>query len=191
MSALRAAGAGALLLAACAQSPGPSTAEAYARALEADQLDRAYRLTTPAFQAQVGEPDFRARFSDPAARAARAAAVRAGAADLVRAAPELFGPAAADRPPEVLVRFAAAVRAGRFDQAWELLSLPLRARYTPELLSRDYRAEPTAAARLERAVVAVEGVAVVDGTTMRYPLGAGSAVVLRHEAGGWRIDALE
>jgi hypothetical protein len=191
MSGFRAAGAGVLVLAACARAPGPSTAEAYARALEADRLDQAYRLTTPPFQAQVGELEFRARFSDPAARAARAAAVRAGMTDLVRAAPELFGPAAADRPAEAVVRFAAAVRAGRFDQAWELLSLPLRARYTPELLSRDFRAEPTATARLERALVAVEGVPVGEGATVRYPLGGGGAVVLLHEPGGWRLEALE
>jgi len=191
MSAWWARCAALLALAGCAQAPGPSTAEAYARALEAGKLDQAYRLTAPAFQAQVSESDFKARFSDPAARAARAAAVRGGVADLTRAAPEVFGPAAADRPAEVVVRFAAAVRAGRFDQAWELLSLPLRTRYTPELLSRDFRAEPAAAARLERAVVAVEGVPVREGPTVRYPLGGGGAVVLFQEPGGWRLEALE
>lgn len=191
MKGWRAGCAGILALAGCAEAPGPSTAEAYARALEAGKLDQAYGFTTPAFQAQVSESDFRARFSDPAARAARAAAVRSGVAELDRSAPELFGPAAADRPAEVVVRFATAVRAGRFDQAWELLSLPLRARYTPELLSRDFRAEPTAAARLERAVVAVEGVPVADGSAVRYPLGGGGAVVLLHEPGGWRLEALE
>ena len=175
----------------CATASTPSPAEAYARALDAGQLEAAYALTTPAFRTQVSEEQFRARFADPAVRAARAAAVREGMGALARAAPELFGSPASERPLEVVLRFAAAVRAGHFDQARSCLGATLRERYTAELLARDYRSVPTAAARLERALVAVEGVPVVDGDAVRFPLSGGGAVVVRREPDGWKLEALE
>jgi hypothetical protein len=180
-----------LALLGCATTSTPSPAEAYARALDAGQLETAYALTTPAYRAQVTEEQFRVRFADPAARAARAAAVRDGMGALARAAPELFGPPAAERPVEVVLRFATAVRAGHFDQARNCLGAALRERYTAELLERDYRSLPSAAARLERALVAVEGLPVVDGEAVRFPVSGGGAVVVRREPDGWKLEALE
>jgi hypothetical protein len=175
----------------CATARPPSPAEAYAQALDAGQLEAAYALTTPAFRAQVSEGQFRARFADPSARAARATAVRDGMGALARAAPELFGEPAAERPVEVVLRFGAAVRAGDFDQARTCLGAALRDRYTAELLARDYRSVPTAVALLDRALVAVEGVPVVDGDAVRFPLSGGGAVVVRREPDGWKLEALE
>lgn len=175
----------------CAVPRPASPAAAYAHALDAGQLDAAYALTTPAFRAGTSEADFRARLADPVARAARALAVRDGLGALARAAPELFEAAPAAFPGGVVIRFSAAVRAGRFDQAQACLAAGLRARYTPELLARDYRAEPAASARLERALVAVEGVPVQAGDSVRFPVGGGGSVVLRREPDGWRIESLE
>jgi hypothetical protein len=181
----------ALSVLGCASQPPVSRAESYARALEADQLDRAYALTTPAFQAQLSAEQFRARLADSAARQARAAAVRDGLAELAQAAPELFGTDASERPQAVILRFVTAVRSGQFDDAWRCLSVGLRARYTPDSLARDFRTEPSAGARLEGAVVAAEGIAVKEGDTVRFPLPEGGAVVVLREKEGWRLAALE
>ncbi len=178
-------------LLACA-TPGPTPpAEAYARALQAGQLDAAYALTAPAFRAQVSADAFRARFADPAARRARAAAVRDGLDALTRSAPELFGADQTEVPEAVILRFAAAVRAADFEEARRCLSAELRARYSPELLARDFHAEPTAAERLERAVVAAEGIPTQEANRVRFPLPGGGAVVVLREADGWRLEALE
>jgi hypothetical protein len=175
----------------CASRESSSPAEAYVRALSAGHLDAAYALTSPAFRAQVSTAQFEARFADPAARAARVAAIQSGLAALSRAVPELFDDPAAETPVEVVLRFAAAVRAGRFDEACRCLGAALRERYTPELLARDFHLEPTAGARLERAVLAVEGIPEQVGTTVRFPLPDGGAVVVAREADGWKLDALE
>ncbi|HXX32482.1 MAG TPA: hypothetical protein VEJ89_17395 [Myxococcaceae bacterium] len=181
----------ALGLIGCAHAPPFSPATEYAQALEAGNLDRAYALTTSSFQSQVSLDQFRERFRDPAAREARVAAVRAGLSQLAAAAPELLGPPGADRPAEVVVLFGEAVRAGRFDRAWGLLSTPLRERYTPELLARDFRTEPTASARLARALVAVEGIPVPEAGGVRFPVAGGGSVVVRREPAGWKLEALE
>jgi hypothetical protein len=175
----------------CATSKSASSAEAYIQALDAGQLDAAYGLTSPAFRAQVSAEQFGARFADPAARAARVAAVQDGLGALARAAPELFDEPAAERPVEVVLRFAAAIRAGHFDLAQRCLSTALRERYTPELLARDFHLEPTAAARLERAVLAVEGIPERVGAAVRFALPGGGAVVVLRETDGWKLDALE
>jgi hypothetical protein len=175
----------------CATASPASSAEAYAQALETGQLDKAYALTTPAFRSQLSEQQFRVRFSDPSARTARAAAVRQGLAELAQAAPELFGTDATEAPEAVILRFVSAVRVQDFDQAWRCLSAPLRQRYSVEGLSRDFHAEPSAAARLERAVQAAEGIPLRAGETVRFPSAGGGAVVVVHERDGWRLEALE
>jgi hypothetical protein len=175
----------------CATAPRASPAEGYARALDAGQLDAAYALTSPSFQAQVSAAQFRERFADPAARKARALAVREGLSELARAAPELFAEDATEAPQAVILQFAKAVRAGAFDEARRYLSAALRQRYSGEELSRDFRAEPSATARLERAVVAAEGIPVKEGGTVRFPLAGGGAVVVVREGAGWKLDALE
>jgi hypothetical protein len=183
--------AGALMLLGCASPRSASQAEAYARALDEGHLDAAYALTTPAFQAQVSAEGFRKRFADPAARRARAAAVREGLAELSRAAPELYGTDATEAPEAVVLRFVNAVRTKRFEEAWHCLSGSLRGRYSVEVLSQDFQAEPTASARLERAVLAAEGIPVKDGQTIRFPVAGGGAVVVLHESDGWKLEALE
>jgi hypothetical protein len=83
------------------------------------------------------------------------------------------------------------VRAGHFDVATRCLAAGLRARYSAELLARDFQAEPGAQTRLERAVLAAEGIPQPDGPRMRFPLAGGGAVVVAQEADGWRLEALE
>jgi hypothetical protein len=180
-----------LVLLGCATPQSPSFAEAYAHALDTNQLDAAYALTTPAFRAQVSAEDFRTRFADTAARRARAAAVRDGLTELARAAPELFGKDATELPEAVILRFASAIRGGHFDEARRCLSAALRKRYSVDVLSKDFHAEPTAAARLERAVLAAEGIPARDGKTVRFPLAGGGAVVVLQENDGWKLEALE
>jgi hypothetical protein len=175
----------------CTTPAPPSPAQAYAQELEAAHLDAAYALTSPAFRAQVSAEEFRLRFADPAARQARATAVKEGLSELARAAPELFGGASAELPEAVVLRFATAVRAGHFDQAWRCLSAALRQRYSPETLSRDFSTEPTGASRLEQATRAAEGIAVREGNSVRFPLPGGGAVVVLQESDGWRLGALE
>jgi hypothetical protein len=180
-----------LSLLSCATARPVSSAEAYAQALEAGQLDKAYALTTPSFQSQVTEHQFRERFSDIQARAARVAAVREGMAQLSQAAPELFGTDTTELPEAVILRFVSAVRAQHFEEAWHCLSAPLRARYSVDGLTQDFRAEPAASARLERAVQAAEGIPVKTGDSVRFPTSSGGAVIVVRERDGWRLEALE
>ena len=180
-----------MALLGCAGAQSSSPAQSYLAALDSGQLDAAYALTSPAFRDQVSADEFRARFSDPAARAARAAAVRDGLAELARAAPELFGKDVTEAPEAVILRFVAAVRAGHFEKAWACLSATLRKRYSAELLSQDFYAEPSASARLERALLAAEGVPAKDGQRVRFPVAGGGAVVVLQEQDGWKLEALE
>jgi hypothetical protein len=175
----------------CASTRPVSPAEGYAHALETGQLDAAYAFTTPSFQSQVSQEQFRARFADAAVRNARAAAVRRGLAELAQAAPELFGKDTTEAPEAVILHFATAIRAAHFDEGWRCLSAALRKRYSVEGLAQDFRAEPTASARLERAVLAAEGIPVTEGDTVRFPLPGGGAVVVVRERDGWKLEALE
>jgi hypothetical protein len=175
----------------CASTGPTPPAEGYAHALETGQLDAAYALTTPAFQSQLSLEQFRVRFSDPAARSARAAAVREGLAELAQAAPELFGKDATEAPEAIILHFATAIRAAHFDEGWRCLSAALRKRYSVEGLAQDFRAEPAASARLERAVLAAEGIPVRDADTVRFPLPGGGSVVVVRERDGWKLEALE
>jgi hypothetical protein len=177
-----------LALDGCAASAPSSKEEAYVRALTSGHLETAYALTTSAFRAEVTEADFRRRFSDEATRKAHAAAIEEG---LARAAPELFAAAPADVPANVVLRFSSAVHEGHFEDAWRCLSAALRARYSVEALARDFAAEPSAAARLERAALAAEGSGVTEGSTVRFPVPGGGAVSVVRESDGWRLAALE
>lgn len=175
----------------CATARPVSPADAYAQALEAGQLDQAYALTTPSFQSQVSAQQFRVRFSDVPARTARAAAVRAGLAELAQAAPELFGTDTTEAPEAVILRFVSAVHGQRFDEARQCLSAALRQRYSVEALSQDFQAEPAAAGRLQRALLAAEGIPVRVGESVKFPTASGGAVVVVHERDGWKLEALE
>jgi hypothetical protein len=172
--------------------PGPaSPAEAYARALDAGRLDAAYALTTTNFRATVSSEEFHARYPDAATRSARARAVREGLAELARAAPELYGAEATERPEAVILRFASAIHASDFEEAWRCLGADLQKRYTVDSLSRDFRAEPGANSRLSRALLAAEGTPTRDGDTLRFPVAGGGAVTVLHQSDGWRLEALE
>ena len=81
--------------------------------------------------------------------------------------------------------------ASHFDEGWRCLSANLRKRYSVEGLAQDFRAEPNASARLERAVLAAEGIPVGEGDTVRFPLPGGGAVVVVRERDGWRLESLE
>jgi hypothetical protein len=179
-----------LVILGCATAGPSSPAEAYAQALDAGRLDAAYALTTSSFRARVSSEEFNARYADPAARSARARVVRDGMAELARAAPELYGEAT-ERPEAVILRFASAIRASHFEEAWRCLGTDLQKRYSVDSLSRDFHAEPAANTRLERALLAAEGTPMKDGDTLRFPLGGGGAVVVLHQSDGWRLEALE
>ena len=182
--------ASACFLGCATPSPTPPP-EAYARALDANRLEQAYALTTPSYRTRVSPGEFQARYADPEARRARALAIRDSLAELARTAPELFGEDAGEGPEAVMLRFATAIRAGHFDEGWHCLSAELRKRYSVEALSRDFRAEPGAAGRLERAVLAAEGTPVKEGDVVRFPLAGGGAVLVLHESDGWKLAALE
>ena len=95
---------------------------------------------------------------------------------------------------EVLARFAAALEAGRFDEAHALLSARWRQAYTPGRLALDFRGAGgggrDAASRVARLVA--QGAPLVRGPdALRLPEGGGRSAALVAEAGGWRVDALE
>lgn len=90
-----------------------------------------------------------------------------------------------------LARFAAAVDSGDFEGAYDLLAAPLRARYTPGTLARDYALEPLAHERLERARRALRQTPRTSPDAVEFPLGDGGAVRLVREGAALRIAALE
>jgi len=129
----------------------------------------------------------------------------AGAGGAGAAGPARPALAPADQPDlsegaarQTLGRFARALEAGRWPEAWSLLSPRWRAVTSPERLAADWRgAGPVAresaaraAARLE-AGVALEGLAGEGGGPLRLPVGPGRAARLVADGGRWRVDALE
>jgi hypothetical protein len=101
----------------------------------------------------------------------------------------------ADAPPEaVMSRFVAATLAGRWPEAYGLLSARWRAAYSARRLELDFGgAGPVAretAARVAAALTAGERPTVADGRAT-LPVAPGRTAVLVSEAGGWRVDALE
>jgi hypothetical protein len=112
-------------------------------------------------------------------------------APAVRPAPPPI-PAVDGAPARALLAFLDAVDAGRFDEAYRLLSGRWRATLTPERL-RDDLAEGGALARdrLARARLAASGPAVREGDRARFPIADGRAVRLVLEESGWKVDDLE
>jgi hypothetical protein len=95
-----------------------------------------------------------------------------------------------------LARFARALEAGRWPEAWGLLSPRWRAATSPERLAADWRgAGPVAREAAARALALAEGGAPLDAGpgegVLRLPVGAGRAARLVAEGGRWRVDALE
>ncbi|NOJ81391.1 hypothetical protein [Myxococcus xanthus] len=190
-----------LLLTACATTPREpaSVAEAYARALEEGRVGDAFALTVGGAEEEAA---FLERYSDPGARSARAADVRAGAPLLEARAPSLTVAQStqgwrvvearpADVPRAALRQFIDSVEARDWKAAWGQLAGPLRARYTPERLREDFEREPLAKERLRRARLALNTHVRVGAGEAVFPLGDERAVRLVLEEGEYRIAALE
>lgn len=125
---------------------------------------------------------------------ALAAAVLACAGGAARPYPPL--PAGLDEGAAraSLERFAAALEAGRLEEAHALLSARWRQVYTPGRLGLDLAgAGPLAREAAGRVLAVVRAGAPVEreGARARLPLPGGGAAVLVAEAGAWRVDALE
>jgi hypothetical protein len=178
-----------LLVAACSTAPRTSPTEAYLAALERNDLDSAWSLTSTRFRQGTDRAAFESRLSDPAARAAHVARVRAA---LAEAAPELLDvPPPTGQPAAAVQALVRAARASDFPEAWRWLAAPERARYTPERLARDFESAPGAAERLSRALAAVERPGETTGTETRWPLPTGGAVRVVLEDGQPRVAAME
>jgi len=124
----------------------------------------------------------------------RTLATMAAALLLSCAAAPRGAPAGTPPPEAVLEEFAGAVEAGRWDEAWPLLSARWRARSTPARLAADWTASgpvgPEAAARV-RALLA-SGERLAGGPReATLAVGEGRRARLLREEGGWRVDALE
>jgi len=101
-------------------------------------------------------------------------------------------PSPADTAPsDALTTFITLVDAGHFEDAYQLLSAPLRARYTPDLLKRDWDLEPLAKERLDQARQALARGCQRSGEEAVFSLGGGRAVRLVREAGAFKVAALE
>lgn len=104
-------------------------------------------------------------------------------------------PAAADCPASALRLFVSFVRAEDFEGLLGLLSADLRMRYDADTLRMDHveagEALATDLAAIERALS--DGGLVVSETEEEavLPLGAGRAVRLVRESGGWRVRSLQ
>lgn len=93
-----------------------------------------------------------------------------------------------------LARFAAALEAGRLDEAHALLSARWRRVYTPGRLRLDLAgAGPGAREAAGRILALVRAGAPLEreGQRARLPLPGGGAAALVAEDGAWRVDALE
>jgi hypothetical protein len=93
-----------------------------------------------------------------------------------------------------LGRFAEALEAGRWPEAYALLSARWRSAYTPTRLALDARgAGPVGREATERvrALLAAGTPLAGEGGRRTLPVGSGRAAVLLLEEDGWRVDALE
>lgn len=100
----------------------------------------------------------------------------------------------AEEAGRALSRFAAAVREGRLDEAWPLLSARWRARSTPASLAADLEASGRVgrdAAERAQALLAAGRRPAVEGDRATLALGEGKAARLVLEDGVWRVEALE
>lgn len=186
-----------LLFSACAVAPGPGeTLRRYARALEEGRLDEAFAMTASGTSKEA----FAERYRTVSVRRARAEAVRADEPALVAKAQGRsvhlvledgawrVREGSGESPRDVAFAFLAAAERGDFRVAYGLLAARWRARYTPELLEADFRAEPGARERLSRARHALEGTTAI---ALEFPIGDGRALRLVAEGTGYRVLSLE
>lgn len=194
---------GAIIL-GCATTPGPEeTARAYSRALAEGRMDDAYALVASRQKdAGLSREAYVKRYEDAELRKARAQSVEEAAGELAASSGSLtlvrdgeawrvVEPLGDGGARKVLEAFIAAADAGDFEAAYALLGAKLRARYTPSLLERDFKAEPLAKERVERARVAAKAEPVLQGDRALFPIGDGKAVALQLEEGGYKVVALE
>jgi len=118
----------------------------------------------------------------------------AAAAFLACAAAPRSAPAGTPPPEAVLEQFAGAVQAGRWQEAWPLLSARWRAGTTPARLAGDWAASgpvgPEAAARV-RALLASGARLAAGAREASLAVGQGRQARLVREEGAWRVEALE
>ena len=94
----------------------------------------------------------------------------------------------------MLLRFCDAAKAGRWPEAWGLLSARWRGALTPEQLAADWAgAGPLAREAAERVEAqALAGVPLTGaGRELRLEVAPGRAARLVEEGGAWRVEALE
>jgi hypothetical protein len=106
----------------------------------------------------------------------------------------------ASEAAEVLGRFTTALRAGRFGEAWPLLSTRWRERTTPEQLAADWRGGGSVPAEAADRVASLLASGARPALAPARPgqprscalaVGPGRAARLIEQPGGWRVDALE
>lgn len=188
----------------CQTTPGPeATARAYAAALREGRVDDAWALTSEAsgdagpsrqaFDTQYADAERRTRRADAVEAAASALTATAGGVTLVQARGGWrvveSDPGRAAR--QALEAFLASAESGDFDAAYAQLAGVLRARYTPDRLAQDFKAEPGAPQRLARARAALGQEPTVEGDEVTFAIGGGKAVRLILEEGRYRVLALE
>ena len=88
-------------------------------------------------------------------------------------------------------QFVAAVEQRKFEDALQLLSVSLQARYSAERLALDYANEPLAAERVQRIKLSLHEPFKVTGGQAELPLPGARSFKLIREPEGWRIAALE
>ena len=87
-------------------------------------------------------------------------------------------------PEGALASFAAALRAGRYDDAYGLMSQAYRRRVTPEAFRRQLEDSPGEALETAEALAAIDGPAE---QLAFVPYGEGETLELSREGGHWRI----
>jgi hypothetical protein len=192
-----------LLLAACRTTPGPhDAASSYAKAIAENRLDDAYALTAAEQRAHETPEQFKTRYADPRLREERAAAIL-GSLQRLQAPGAQWTAVnesdgwrvaelpSADEPRKALAAFLDAAQKGDFEAAHRLLAAPWRLRYSPQRLAEDFKAEPQARDRLERARMALSAEPVWTPEGAQFPLGEGREVRLTREPEGFRVAALE
>jgi len=96
-----------------------------------------------------------------------------------------------DEARALIERFGSATEAGQFADAHSLLSQPLRDRYTPEVLGRDYAADPLGRERVARIKDKRATPLSISGERATLEWAPGRQLRLTREAGSWKIAALE
>jgi hypothetical protein len=191
-----------LCAAACVHSPPEDALRSCARALEAGQLDEAWRWSTPLehdrFLERYAAPAVRRRRAEELTRAADGlpgapVGVESGPAGwrVVEAPTAIAAPDDEQQARALVDHFLGAAQSGDFEAVFADLASSWRARYSPERLKADFAAEPAASARLLRIRAALPGKWELTGLGPQLPLGEGRRLKLQREGGALKVVALE